>query len=199
MQEPSDEPINAFRLCLEDTWKQLQTDLPSAEILATILAPPLEYLRTHTSSLSASKSSAIYVDLHRLLPRIQELILQSIVPTWLHALDDKQASLLVDYFCPPITESTQSHGHASFIAAHGYCSLLSLPLTQYSILLLDKLVAQYSIDSCYHAIYGANNNNIALSVKGLFWEDCVKALLTLPAKVLNFSRGEEPSKQMIST
>ncbi|WVR00155.1 hypothetical protein IAU59_007297 [Kwoniella sp. CBS 9459] len=157
----------------------------------------------HTSVPPRTVSSDDLKNVTRYLPSIQALLLSDIVPTFYDALDQHGQVSLRTLFVPP--KSSESISLKRQIALATYLtvpaflnapkpSTPTLPRQSRSfvISILDALVAQYGIDDLYHAVIGttrkAGHTGIDKGKGGaevLQWEDTVRAVVGIPAKVGN--------------
>ncbi|KAF8644959.1 hypothetical protein AX16_008162 [Volvariella volvacea WC 439] len=192
-----DNAIQAIREVID----QLRNPIPNINTLLLLLTSPLDaidllppHFRRHNARRLPTGSHASVL---KRISTFQEVILQHVLPTWDVALADINSSTLLDqYFCPDaILSATPAAGEVAFNA---YSTILSRPLTDYSIGLLSRLSVEYPIDRLHGAIYGPGNLSGKLGKGGsggtgsgdpaqrsLQWEDCVRNVVAVPAKVAN--------------
>lgn len=122
------------------------------------------------------------------LPLGFELVLDRHVPQLQHILLerdlDSQIPLIDQYFCPEKSEDPLS----ARIALHAYSSLLSFRITVFSVARLARLSELYSVDKLYDAVF---QPDIATSKRKILWEQCVKDIAAVPAKIANALEGSD--------
>ncbi|KAK0210548.1 telomere length regulation protein-domain-containing protein [Desarmillaria ectypa] len=172
-----------------DVVKQLRLPIGDITTLLTLLSGPLDCLGLLPPSLRKYNVNPLPEDTAQVLrhvPTIQQAILQYIFPTWEVALAKISAtSILEQYFCPDsFSYVLSSSGDVAFFA---YSTILSVPLSGYSIRILERLTKEYPVDRLHRAIFSGNST----SKKDMLWEDCVRNIAAVPAKVANFA-GTDP-------
>ncbi|TFK72508.1 hypothetical protein BDN72DRAFT_792148 [Pluteus cervinus] len=170
---------------------RLKHPIPDLSLLLTLLTGPLDILgllpprfaRHNTQPLSLALA-----DLLKHIPSFQDAILEHIVPTWDGVLSEgDQLSLVEQYFCPDAFSF--ANPNTGEIVLFAYSTILSRPLTDFSIGLLARLSSEYSIDKLYtiahsgHGISGAKRN--------AKWEDCVRDVMAVPTRVANALEGKK--------
>lgn len=170
---------------------QLNADVADRSTLLALLAAPLESLQLLAPQYRQLNNSGIVLMQSNVLKNIssiQKIILEKIAPTWLHELQLNTQHLLLDqYFCPD--SFAFASPNARRVALDAYSTLLSLPLNEYSIYLLNRLIREYPIDRLYSLIFSGHSGYS--SVKAMtVWEDCVQNLVSIPAKVANSLAGK---------
>lgn len=207
----SSDPSTALR-DLRDTLRQ---PLSSTEALTSALSLVLSPLDLHPTSVPPSSASAAAVAaIQRYLPTIQLSLLTDHLPTFLHALGEDDLLVVERFFCPPKSATLGALRVGRTIAGVSYTTLPSLlssksaggagstalPAQSRDHLLssLDKLAATYGIDDLYWSIWASGGESQAESSKdgglrALRWEEAVKAVTSLPARVANAAGrwGEE--------
>jgi telomere length regulation protein len=179
-------------LQVEDIISRLQTPLPDISTTLALLCSPLDCINLlppqfRRYNVQPLPSGAVVISRH--LPALQRAILQHIGPTWESALAEKDATLLLEqYFCPDtFSFASAAAGDVTLLA---YSTILSLPLTEYSIRLLVRLSQEYPIDRLHSAVFSPNHERSAKQTVG--WEDCVRNIAAVPAKVANALGGKRP-------
>ncbi|THH06825.1 hypothetical protein EW145_g3819 [Phellinidium pouzarii] len=174
---------------IRETITSLQSSISDLPTLLRLLATPLDTIgllppafrryRTQGSSIKSKE----YVQIIKSLSTIQTALLVNIVPTWESALRDQQLELLLyQYFCPDsFFSATQAAGD---VALSAYAALLSLPFHKFSIDALRLLSRHYTIDRLHSAVY-SNSSSIPSHRKTNVWEDLVRNVVSVPAKVAN--------------
>ncbi|KAG6874838.1 hypothetical protein C0993_012004 [Termitomyces sp. T159_Od127] len=180
---------------LRDVIDKLQQPVLDLSALLSLLCGPLgslgllppKYGRYNTSPLS---NGAVNIRKH--LPAIQRALLEYVAPTWNTRLAEEDASPLMDqYFCPD--NFSFAHSSSGDVAIMAYSTITSQPLTNYAIDLLARLAYEYPVDRLHLAVFTANQSDSA--VRMLAWEDCVRCVLSVPAKVSNaIGTGQVPAQ-----
>ncbi|KAJ7098107.1 telomere length regulation protein-domain-containing protein, partial [Mycena belliarum] len=172
---------------VEEVIGRLQTALSDLSTVLALLCGPLECIgllppQFRQYNLEPLPSGAVNISRH--IPAFQREILQHIGPTWESSLAEKNAApLLEQYFCPDVFSfASPAAGDVTLLA---YSTILSLPLTEYSIRLLIRLSERYPIDRLHAAVFAGEHN----SKNMLAWEDCVRDIAAVPARVANTLRG----------
>ncbi|KAF9476587.1 hypothetical protein BDN70DRAFT_882199 [Pholiota conissans] len=179
---------------------RLRTPIDSILTLQSLLAAPLADLsllppRFHSYNSSPLPPDAISI--HKHIPQIQRLLLTHIAPVWESELskeDGGQEGLLTAYFVPDAFYNARQA--AGDIARLAYGTLVSAPMTEFGLRCLDRLVVEYPIDRLYWAVFGEAKMSTDRRVREVDWEDCVRDLCMVPAKVANSlaerARAETP-------
>ncbi|GJE97099.1 telomere length regulation protein-domain-containing protein [Phanerochaete sordida] len=167
---------------------RLQSPVHDLPTLLSLLAAPLSNLgilppRYVKHNLFPLPSHALNVSRH--IPLLQRALLEHVLPAWGPALDeDKCFDLAQQYFAPDVF--LISVPATKEVALHAYASILSLPLTEYSIRLLTALVKTYPVDILWSMTNSTRKSADTLSKGSVTWEDCVRNICAVPAKVANF-------------
>ncbi|KAL1693406.1 telomere length regulation protein-domain-containing protein [Schizophyllum commune] len=167
---------------------QLRNPISDAETLLALLAAPLDSISLLAPPLRKYNTNPLpsgNFSIARHVPQIQTALIQHIVPTWDTVLEEKQAMPLVtQYFCPDsFYYSTPAAGE---IVIHALSTIVSLPLTDFSIRMLARIAVEYPIDRIHAAIFQSKSYT---SKESLAWEDYIRDLCTVPGKVANFLAG----------
>ncbi|KAI0048561.1 hypothetical protein FA95DRAFT_1034938 [Auriscalpium vulgare] len=186
----SSEFIHSARSQIRDTISRLQSQI-DLDALLPLLAGPLDSLGLLPPQFGRYNTSPIPPDsfnTRRHLPPLQRALLEHIIPTWEPTLSESNLLLLVEqYFVPDaFSYAIPSAGE---VALHAYSTVLSLPLTAYSIKLLSRLSQSYPIDRLYSTIFSNASRNLPPGHTILAWEDAVKSVVAVPAKVANAHAG----------
>ncbi|KAI0085456.1 telomere length regulation protein-domain-containing protein [Irpex rosettiformis] len=186
---------------LETTYSQirevisrLQSPVQDLPTLLRLLAPPLaalnilppRFLKYNTESLSQQNISR-----PRHLPPLQRALLEQVLPTWEHVLDQNDAfDIVLQYFSPD--SFAFGNAVAKDIAFYAYSTILSSPITMHSVRLLTHLTRSYTIDVLWSTIISGKHTKS--EKHAVTWEDCVRNICAVPAKVANAlgPRGEIP-------
>jgi telomere length regulation protein len=186
---------------LRDTLRQ---PAASVEALISSLSFSLTSLNLHPTSLAPSSVPDDSLKaIQRYLPAIQLSLLTTTLPTFLHALNERDLDLVDRFFCPPGSPALGALRLAREVAAVTYATvpgLLSarraigqdagLPVASrgHSLAILARLAATYGLDALYWGVWagetGAEGSRDA-GLRVLRWEEAVKAATSLPAKAAN--------------
>ncbi|KAJ6513868.1 telomere length regulation protein-domain-containing protein [Mycena vitilis] len=182
-------------LQVEEVVARLQTAVSDLSTVLSLLCSPLDCLGVLPPQFRQHNVEPLppgTVKPSRHIPALQRAILLHIGPTWESALIENDAGPLLDqYFCPDAFSFTSAA--AGDITVFAYSTILSLPLTDYSIRLLVKLSERYPIDRLHGAIF----SHQALNPKRtLEWEDCVRNIASVPTRVANSLQGERVPRQL---
>jgi telomere length regulation protein len=162
---------------------QLQSPVTDLTTLRSLLSAPLECIgllspRFRRYNINPLEDGSFNISRH--IPPIQRAILEHVVPTWETLLSEEgETALLEQYFCPDTFSFTsEAAGEVTLLA---YSSILSLPLTEYSIRLLARLSKEYPIDRLHVALFSQKSG----PGQTISWEDCIRNIVSIPAKVAN--------------
>lgn len=178
---------------IRDLISQLQAPILNISTLLSLLSSPLLTLNLlppqYRSFLTASPlptSSGFKLSKH--IPAIQRAILEHVAPTWEPILvEQKKDLVLTQYFCPdPFVSGTKEAGELTLLA---YGTILSSPLTSFSIRLLARLAVGYPIDRLHRAVF-VDRASSDLEQRTVAWEDCLRNVSSVPAKVANATSGK---------
>lgn len=121
--------------------------------------------------------SSINIPYH--IPLIQHALIEKVAPIWQSALRESgNLQLLVQYFCP-----IRVHGHALAVAevvTLAYSTIVSIPLTDFSVHLLQRLSTCYSMVNIYKMIFQRFSKK-----QEVIWEDYVRNFLSIPTRIAN--------------
>ncbi|KAF9653888.1 hypothetical protein BDM02DRAFT_3086639 [Thelephora ganbajun] len=166
----------------------LQSPISDLETLLPLLARPLEsigLLQTQSQKYVSEKLPRGSLNIPKHLPVIQRALLQNILPSWDNALYEENALELADQFLCPTLPTPQN---ATRTALEAYGTILSAPFNDFSIRYLSQLARSYTIQTLFYCVFDSDPPNIA----ALRWEDCVRAVISVPTKVANFCGHEQP-------
>jgi telomere length regulation protein len=76
------------------------------------------------------------------------------------------------------------------VTVNAYKSILSLPFTPYSMDLLARLTKAYPLDRLHTTVFSRPSKDSSPRQTTLAWEDVVKSILSVPARVANFVEGK---------
>lgn len=163
-----------------DTVRKLENPVANVEVLLSLLCGPLDSLgllqeqfrRYNIQPIGANFSLAKHI------PLFQRVILEHVALSWQSSLTRIKADSLLDqFFCPNST-----HPNACQVVLLAYSTILSLPLTQYSVHLLRKMTRYYPADRIFIAVFHSGHRQFH---RQLTWEDYVRNISAVPAKVSN--------------
>jgi len=179
----------------------IQTPTPITDLttLLTLLSAPLDALALlppryrHLLSENNTSLPDFNRNLIKYIPQIQHALLTNILPTWDTLLQENQASLLVEqYFCPDVIYNIRPV--AAEFALCGYATLVSSALLPgQALILLERLVREYPLDRLFFSVFRDHVGEVEKVKKGVQWEDCVRNLCMIPAKVANAFAGKAPT------
>ena len=172
---------------IQDLVNRLKSPISDLPTLLSLLAAPLDCLSLLPPRFYQCKTITLPRDVFRIsrhVPLIQRALLEHVMPNWKPALDEANMMAIIDqYFVPDLfMNATPSAGQ---ISMHAYSTVLSLPFNEYSLSLLARLSTSYPIDRLYMSIYGTSSN----AHTEYLWEDTVRNILSVPAKVANALEG----------
>ncbi|KAI0670628.1 telomeric DNA binding protein [Trametes maxima] len=176
---------------------RLQTPVSDLPTLLSLLAAPLAsigLLPPRFRKFDTSPISSGAFNIAKYAPLIQRALLEHVILVWEPVLVEQDAYHLIEqYFCPDAMSFASPV--ARQLALYAYSTILSLALTEQSICLLAKLVKAYPID-ILHFILSSARDHGASARHGISWEDCVRDVISVPAKVANYmeTRRDIPSQ-----
>lgn len=170
---------------VRETITRLQSPVPELSTLLALLAAPLASLsilppRFRLHNTSPIPPNALNISRH--IPPLQRALLEHVIPTWEPVLTQENSYELIEqYFCPDAMSFAIPA--AGQLALYAYSTVLSLPINDYSVRLLAKLCKAYPVDVLHTIVHakGASSSRHSIS-----WEDCVRNVVAVPAKVANF-------------
>ena len=166
----------------------LQSPISDLETLLALLARPLEsigLLQTRFQKYALEKLPKGSFNIPKHLPVIQRALLQNILPSWDSTLHEENALEISDqFFCPTPSVSQ----NASRTALEAYSTILSTPFNTFSVRYLSQLTRSYPIQTLFDCVFDLNPPNIA----AIRWEDCIRAVISVPTKVANFCGHNHP-------
>lgn len=180
----------------------LQRPIENIQTLLSLLTAPLDSLgilppqfrQYNTNSLAPHS-----VNVSKHIPPIQTALLEHILPTWEAVLlgNKPDATHLVkQYFCPD--SFVNALPVSGDLALKGYETILTSRLSPEGIRLLESLTKDYPIDRLWTAVFGRLTSTLQSSsgqkdrdsaARNLLWEDCVRDVVSIPAKVANAIGG----------
>lgn len=178
---------------IREVISRLQSPVAELSTLLPLLAAPLACAKLLPPQFQRYKTSPLPphgLNIPKHIPPLQRALLEHILPVWGPTLDaEKSFDLVQQYFSPDLF-MTASAG-AKEIAVHAYSTILSIPLTEYSIRLLVHLNKTYPIDVLWSIVVRGKQSAIA-GRSSITWEDCVRDICAIPTKVSN-ALGERRS------
>jgi telomere length regulation protein len=180
--------VESYLNQVRDVITRLQSPIPDLPTLLSLLCGPLSSLNLLPPQFRKYNNDPLHegvLNSTRHIPPLQRALLEYVIPTWEATLVvEKQTLFLTQYFCP---EPYASPG-AGDIALLAYSSILSLPLTEYSINLLARLSTEYPVDRLHAAIFSSRNMD-SVQKQSVTWEDCLRNVAAVPGKVANAAGG----------
>lgn len=175
----------ALSVNLRECLSQLQGPIHELQTLTNLLASslaaygilhPRHQLFVETSIPLSRNQKAV-----RLIPQFQLAILEQVLPNWEQTLEENDLVPLVQQWFCPVSSSSE---YATDVARHALSSILSVPLRQSTVAILEHLLYHYPLSSIYSHFFPVTG---ALSIVAIDWDEYLKDILSLPAKVANAS------------
>jgi len=177
---------------VRDVITRLQSPIPDLPTLLLLLCSPLRSLNLLPLPFRKYNTDPLpggIINITRHIPPFQRALLEHVIPTWESTLaEEKKTLLLTQYFCPEPSFASLAAGDIALLA---YSNILSLPLTEYSVSLLVQLSAEYPVDKLYAAIFSSHNTD-SVQKQLVTWEDCLRNVAAVPAKVANTAGRSTP-------
>lgn len=179
----------------------LRQPIDTVDDFTFLLSSTLQQLNLHPTSTASASSTFILRALEKQLPSVQQDLLSTAVPTFLHALDSKTKGLLDCFFCPFANEQQAHPAAARAVALCSYTTLPALlcaktgvtPMPDasrgYVLEVLGGLAEGYGVRELHAGVWedgeGHGESSKAGDMRRMRWEEAVKAVTSLPAKVAN--------------
>ncbi|KAG9079914.1 telomere binding protein, partial [Ceratobasidium sp. 370] len=167
---------------IHDVISQLRQPVSSLELLEDILHAPLVSLRISSKSTGSLRLAT--PPSTRQLATLQTTILAHVYPTW-----GDQTRLSDSYFVPPKSGLNGPASEGTRALVLGSLMVLSTPpLSNFAVLLLEKLVRTYSLDEI--------SDIAAIEEKEghIIWDRMLSVWMSIPGKVANALFGSGTSK-----
>ena len=184
---------------VRDVINQLQLPVPDLPTLLALVSSlldcigllPPQYMPYNRAPLHSAAFNN-----QRHLPPLQRALLEHVIPAWEPDLSqDKLMPLVEQCFIPD--SFSYARPAAGEVTVHAYRSILSLSFTSYSMDLLARLTKAYPVDRLHTSVFAHLNKDSSSQQTILAWEDVVKSILSVPAKVANSLEGkEDPPKDL---
>ena len=162
------------------------SDLPTllsilcASLSAMGLLPP-SFIKHNTAPFA---QNTFIIQKH--LSPIQHALLTVVAPAWLPTLSEQHLEpLLLAHFAPDAILS--SSPAALYTALGGYSTVLSTPLSAFSLTVLAVLAHTYPIDRLHAAIF-SRDSLVPSHKRTQAWEDAVRDAASVPSRVANHAR-----------
>ncbi|KAI0340651.1 hypothetical protein BDW22DRAFT_1360072 [Trametopsis cervina] len=181
----SQEYLDSTYAEIQDVISRLQSPVKDLSTLLGLLSSPLAALhllppRFHKYNSFPVPQQGISLPKH--LPPLQRALLEHVLPAWEPILEEENAyDIALQYFSPDAFSFGQAV--AKEIALHAYSTILSSPITRHSVRLLVHLAKSYPIDVLWTV--AATGKGSKSSKHTITWEDCVRNVAAVPAKVAN--------------
>ncbi len=181
---------------VRDVLHKLQSpvlNLPTLLALISSLLDCIDLLPPHYRRYNTTPLHSASFNSQRHLPPLQRALLEHVIPTWEPDLSREKLMPLVEQWFIPDAFSYTSPPTGE-VTVHAYKSILSLSFTPYSMNLLARLTKAYPIDRLHASVFSRSSKDLSSRQTALAWEDVVKSILSVPAKVANFveGKGEHP-------
>lgn len=174
---------------LHEVFSQLQVQITEFQTLLPLLCLPLarvNLLPPQFRRFNSLPSEDVRVDIAKVFPPIQRILLESILPTWETILEEEGCSALTrQYFCPDAFSNASAP--AGDVALFAYSTILSLPLHQRCVDLLLRLAKEYPIDRLFRAVCTIRDP----ARRSVSWDDCLRNTFAVPTKMANAFRGQD--------
>ena len=171
---------------------KLQSLIPDMSTLLALISGLLDCIGLLPPHYKQYNTASLYpgaINSSRHLPTLQRALLEHVIPTWHPELSREKLMPLVEQWFIPDAFSYASPA-AGEVAMHAYSSILSLPLTPYSMDLLARLTKAYPLDRLHTTVFPQLNKDSSPQQTTLAWEDVVKSILSVPARVANVLEGK---------
>jgi len=173
---------------LQEVLSQLQAQISDFQTMLPLLCLPLarvNLLPPQFRRFNSLPGKDVVVDVARVFPPIQRVLLESILPTWETILEEEGCSALtLQYFCPDAFSNATSP--AGDVALCAYSTILSLPLHNRSVDFLSRLAEEYPIDRLFHAVSTIHDP----ARRSVSWDDCLRNIFAVPIKIANAFKGQ---------
>ncbi|KAF8845019.1 hypothetical protein BDN67DRAFT_942632 [Paxillus ammoniavirescens] len=180
-------PENVQRAILQDVLGQLQSNITSFQTLLPLLSLPLAkvgLLPPRFRNFNSLSNGDVTVDIPKVFPQIQRMLLESILPTWETTLEEEGCyALILQYFCPDASSNASSS--AGKVALCAYSTILSSPLRQRSVDILLGLAKEYPIDRLFWVVCSIRDP----AHRSVCWDDCLRDVFAVPHKIANALQG----------
>lgn len=153
---------------------QTLTNLLASSLAAyNILLPRYQRFVEISIPLSRNKKAV------HLIPQFQLAILEQVLPNWEQTLERNDLMPLVQQWFCPVHSSSE---YTAEVARHAISSTLSVPLRQSTVAILKRLLYHYPLSSIYYHFFPVSGG---LSDVAIDWDEYLKDIFSLPAKVAN--------------
>ncbi|KAI9566479.1 telomere length regulation protein-domain-containing protein [Boletus coccyginus] len=181
-------PSHPRQPVLQELLSQLQAQITEFQTLLPLLCLPLarvNLLPPQFRRFNSLPSKDVVVDVARVFPPIQRVLLESILPTWETILEEEGCSaLILQYFCPDaFSDASPPAGNVALCA---YSTILSLPLRNRSVDFLSRLAKEYPIDRLFYAVSTIHDP----ARRSVSWDDCLRDIFAVPVKIANAFKGQ---------
>lgn len=161
--------------------RALQTPICELQDLLPLLIAPLKTIALLPPGYDNHNVKLLnpFINIPIHIPLIQHALIEKVVPTWEFALRESgNLQLLEQYFCPVrVNENVPA---ATEVITLAYSTIISNPLIDFSVHLLQRLSADYPMVKIYKMIFQR------FSMKQeVIWEDYVRIYLSIPTRIAN--------------
>ena len=175
---------------VRETITRLQSPIPDLGTLLPLLAAPLaciQLLPPRFRNYNTTPITAETFSISRHIPALQRALLEHVLPAWEPVLKLEDTYELIEQYFYPDAISFASPA-AGQLALYAYDALLSISMRDYSIRLLAKLCKSYPVD-VLHSVLFSDSISTPGGRRSISWEDCVRDVISIPAKVANYMAG----------
>ncbi|WVO18553.1 hypothetical protein L204_106272 [Cryptococcus depauperatus] len=174
----------------------LRIPQPSIQDLGREVSSTLDVLGIGDSLVKSPDGVVAQVGaIARYLPAVQQLLIQDTLPPVISVLDHATLELVLGLFVPPkVAQGIGIRRHVALVSCLTLPSYLNAPregqptlprnMRSFLVSVLDRLTRFYGLDDVYHAVFSTKMETKE-GVKRLQWEEVLKALVGIPAKVGN--------------
>jgi telomere length regulation protein len=175
----------ALYMNLRECLSQLQRPIHDLQTLRDLVASSLaaygillpRYQQFAETSVPLSRNQKAI----RLIPQFQLAVLEQVLPNWEQTLEENDLVPLVQQWFCPVSSSSE---YATDVSRHALASILGIPLRQFTVAILERLLYHYPLSSIYCHYFPVSG---ALSIVAIDWDEYLKDIFSLPAKVANAS------------
>ncbi len=184
---------------VRDVINKLQSPIPDLPTLLALISSLLDcigLLPPHYRQYNTASLHSVSFNAQRHIPPLQRALLEHVIPTWDPELSRENLMPLVEQWFIPDAFSFAGPA-AGEVTVYAYKSILSLSFTPYTMDLLARLTKAYPLDRLHTSVFSHPNKDSPPGQAIRAWEDVVKSILSVPARVANFLEGKgEPPKDL---
>nr|ODN92509.1 telomere length regulation protein [Cryptococcus depauperatus CBS 7841] len=174
----------------------LRIPQPSIQDLGREVSSTLDILGIGDSLVKSPDGVVAQVGaIARYLPAVQQLLIQDTLPPVISVLDHATRELVLGLFVPSkVAQGIGIRRHVALVSCLTLPSYLNAPregqptlprnMRLFLVSVLDRLTRFYGLDDVYHAVFSTKMETKE-GMQRLQWEEVLKALVGIPAKVGN--------------